>query len=41
DTNGQFTIYKITADKATYKLAKVKRVQFGANGILYLVIDDG
>ncbi|KAF0524838.1 40S ribosomal protein S4 [Gigaspora margarita] len=28
DAKGRFTIHKITADEATYKLAKVKRVQF-------------
>ncbi|KAF0515524.1 40S ribosomal protein S4 [Gigaspora margarita] len=41
DTKGRFTIHKITADEATYKLAKVKRVQFGAKGIPYLVTHDG
>ncbi|KAF0467203.1 40S ribosomal protein S4 [Gigaspora margarita] len=41
DTKGQFTIHKITANEATYKLAKVKRVQFGAKGIPYLVTHDG
>ncbi|CAG8580084.1 14624_t:CDS:10 [Gigaspora margarita] len=33
DAKGRFTIHKITSDEATYKLAKVKRVQFGAKGI--------
>ncbi|CAG8698004.1 5267_t:CDS:2, partial [Dentiscutata heterogama] len=41
DTKGRFTIHKITADEATYKLAKVKKVQFGAKGIPYLVTHDG
>ncbi|KAF0401391.1 40S ribosomal protein S4 [Gigaspora margarita] len=41
DTKGWFTIHKITTDEATYKLTKVKRVQFGAKGIPYLVTHDG
>jgi len=41
DTKGRFTIHRITAEEAKYKLAKVKRVQLGAKGIPYLVTHDG
>ncbi|CAG8681630.1 17787_t:CDS:2, partial [Cetraspora pellucida] len=41
DTKGRFTIHKISSDEATYKLAKVRRVQVGAKGIPFLVTHDG
>jgi len=40
DTKGRFTVHRITADEAEYKLGKVKRVQLGAKGIPYLVTHD-
>jgi len=41
DVKGRFAIHRITAEEATYKLCKVKRVQLGAKGIPYLVTHDG
>ncbi|CAH1759770.1 822_t:CDS:2 [Entrophospora sp. SA101] len=41
DTKGRFTIHRITAEEAKYKLAKVRRVQLGAKGIPFLVTHDG
>jgi small subunit ribosomal protein S4e len=40
DTKGRFTIHRITGEEASYKLAKVKRVQLGKKGIPYLVTHD-
>lgn len=40
DTKGRFTVHRITAEEAEYKLAKVKRVQLGKGGIPYLVTHD-
>ena len=40
DTKGRFTIHRITPEEASYKLAKVRRVQLGAKGIPYLVTHD-
>src|SRR2546429_9440842 len=40
DTKGRFTIHRITPEEATYKLAKVRRVQLGKKGIPYLVTHD-
>jgi len=40
DVKGRFTIHRITAEEAKYKLGKVKRVQLGAKGIPYLVTHD-
>jgi len=41
DTKGRFTIHRITAEEAKYKLCKVKKVQIGAKGIPYMVTHDG
>ncbi|XP_021339550.1 40S ribosomal protein S4-like, partial [Mizuhopecten yessoensis] len=41
DTKGRFTIHRITAEEAKYKLCKVKKVQLGAKGIPYMVTHDG
>lgn len=41
DTKGRFTIHRITADEAAYKLCKVKKVQLGAKGIPFIVTHDG
>jgi len=41
DVKGRFTIHRITAEEASYKLCKVKRVQLGSKGIPYLVTHDG
>ena len=40
DTKGRFTVHRITADEAEYKLGKVKRVQLGRGGIPFLVTHD-
>ncbi|EPY50701.1 40S ribosomal protein S4 [Schizosaccharomyces cryophilus OY26] len=41
DVKGRFTVHRITAEEAKYKLCKVKRVQLGAKGIPFLVTHDG
>jgi len=41
DTKGRFTIHRITAEEAKYKLCKVKRMQVGAKGIPFIVTHDG
>ncbi|KAJ3401052.1 40S ribosomal protein S4, partial [Chytridiales sp. JEL 0842] len=41
DVKGRFTIHRITAEEAKYKLAKVKSVRLGAKGIPFLVTHDG
>jgi small subunit ribosomal protein S4e len=41
DTKGRFTIHRITAEEAKYKLGKVRRVQIGAKGIPFIVTHDG
>jgi len=41
DVKGRFTIHRITAEEAKYKLLKVKKVQLGAKGVPYLVTHDG
>nr|CAD7610554.1 unnamed protein product [Timema genevievae] len=41
DVKGRFTIHRISAEEAKYKLCKVKRVQTGPKGIPFLVTHDG
>jgi small subunit ribosomal protein S4e len=41
DTKGRFTIHRITAEEAKYKLCKIKKVQLGAKGIPFAVTHDG
>ncbi|GJQ67549.1 RpS4 [Trypoxylus dichotomus] len=41
DVKGRFTIHRITAEEAKYKLCKVKKVQTGPKGIPFLVTHDG
>ncbi|CDK29952.1 unnamed protein product [Kuraishia capsulata CBS 1993] len=41
DVKGRFTVHRITAEEASYKLGKVKRVQLGKKGIPYAVTHDG
>lgn len=41
DVKGRFTVHRITAEEASYKLAKVKKVQLGKRGIPYVVTHDG
>lgn len=41
DVKGRFTIHRITADEAKYKLCKVKKVTIGPKKIPYLVTHDG
>ncbi|BAE63517.1 unnamed protein product [Aspergillus oryzae RIB40] len=40
DTKGRFTVHRIQAEEAEYKLCKVKRVQLGKGGIPFLVTHD-
>jgi len=41
DVKGRFTIHRITAEEAKYKLCKVKRVQVGTKGVPSVVTNDG
>jgi small subunit ribosomal protein S4e len=41
DVKGRFTVHRITAEEAKYKLCKVKRVVIGQKKIPYLVTHDG
>jgi small subunit ribosomal protein S4e len=41
DVKGRFTIHRITAEEASYKLLKVKRVAVGARGVPHIVTHDG
>ena len=40
DTKGRYTVHRIQAEEAEYKLGKVKRVQLGKGGIPFLVTHD-
>ncbi|RMJ27019.1 40s ribosomal protein S4 [Aspergillus sp. HF37] len=40
DTKGRFTVHRIQAEEAEYKLCRVKRVQLGKGGIPFLVTHD-
>ncbi|WFD35417.1 hypothetical protein MCUN1_002271 [Malassezia cuniculi] len=41
DVKGRFVVHRITAEEASYKLLKVKKVQLGAKGIPQVVTHDG
>jgi small subunit ribosomal protein S4e len=41
DTKGRFVVHRISREEATYKLCKVKRMQFGKGGIPYIGTHDG
>jgi len=41
DVKGRFTIHRITAEEAKYKLCKVRRVQVGPKGVPFIVTKDG
>jgi small subunit ribosomal protein S4e len=41
DVKGRFTIHRITAEEATYKLLKVRRVAIGSGGVTHIVTHDG
>lgn len=41
DAKGRFIVHRITAEEATYKLLKVKKVQLGAGGVPHVVTHDG
>ncbi|KAK9761147.1 40S ribosomal protein S4 [Basidiobolus ranarum] len=41
DTKGRFTVHRISAEEANYKLCKVKKVQIGAKGIPFVITHDG
>jgi len=41
DVKGRFTVHRITAQEAKYKLCKVREVKTGANGVPYLYTSDG
>ncbi|KAJ3088678.1 40S ribosomal protein S4 [Quaeritorhiza haematococci] len=41
DVKGRFTIHRISAEEAKFKLCKVKKVALGAKGIPFVVTHDG
>jgi len=41
DVKGRFTVHRITAEEATYKLLKVRKVAIGAGGVPHIVTHDG
>ncbi|KAH8914294.1 hypothetical protein BT69DRAFT_1343183 [Atractiella rhizophila] len=41
DTKGRFTLHRISAEEATYKLLKVRKVQLGSRGVPFIVTHDG
>jgi len=41
DVKGRFTVHRITAEEAKYKLCKVKKMSMGQKGIPYLNTHDG
>jgi small subunit ribosomal protein S4e len=41
DVKGRFTVHRISAEEASYKLCKVKRVQLGNKGVPFIVTHDG
>ncbi|KDD75424.1 hypothetical protein H632_c691p0 [Helicosporidium sp. ATCC 50920] len=41
DSKGRFAVHRITPEEATYKLCKVKRMQFGRGGVPYVATHDG
>ncbi|KAI9183615.1 40S ribosomal protein S4 [Blastocladiella emersonii ATCC 22665] len=41
DVKGRFTIHRITAEEASYKLLKVKKVKLSAKGVPVIVTHDG
>jgi small subunit ribosomal protein S4e len=41
DTKGRFVVHRISREEASYKLCKVKRMQFGKGGIPYIATHDG
>jgi len=41
DVKGRFTIHRITADEAKYKLLKVKKIKVGAKGVPAITTHDG
>merc|ERR1712168_1755030 len=41
DVKGRFTVHRITAQEAKYKLCKVNKVKTGSKGIPYLYTSDG
>jgi len=41
DVKGRFTIHRITAEEAKYKLCKIRRVQVGPKGVPNVVTNDG
>merc|ERR1719272_913396 len=41
DTKSKFCLHKVSADEASYKLGKVKKVKRGPKGIPYAITHDG
>ena len=41
DVKGRFVVHRITAEEASYKLLKVKKMQLGAKGVPHVVTHDG
>jgi len=41
DVKGRFTIHRITAEEASYKLLKVRKIAMGSKGVPHIVTHDG
>ncbi|XP_014675606.1 PREDICTED: 40S ribosomal protein S4-like [Priapulus caudatus] len=41
DVKGRFTVHRITAQEAAYKLCKVKKLEVGPKGVPFIVTHDG
>jgi len=41
DTKGRFVVHRISREEASYKLCKVKKLQFGKGGIPFIATHDG
>lgn len=41
DVKGRFTIHRITAEEAKYKLCKIKKVSVGTKNVPFIVTHDG
>jgi small subunit ribosomal protein S4e len=41
DSKGRFVVHRISPEEASYKLCKVRRMQFGKGGVPYIATHDG
>ena len=41
DAKGRFVVHRITKEEASYKLCKVRRLEFGKGGVPYIATHDG